>query len=263
MSNAMKQTNPLFLNCGTSNGNTGDNSNGNSVDQSSCDIATISKKGAKCVRVMGEAVAGGMCSAFATFECCYKDAFSSCDLSLQKTIAEAIRTQKQTLTSQLASCGASPMCSTETEEALLVSITMDPAQFVLEDYIAAVKKALGSTQVTAMVKYFKIFVKYLVPEGASSDEIKEVLKKANNVMDGEIEVNIATRRLGMGRRLMAPRRLAGTQAVATFKITEKSRAVEVKASAGIKPKLGAVIDVAQDIPAEGRRPHGCDQDSRW
>merc|ERR1711862_87448 len=193
----------------------------------------------------GKAVAGGMCSAFASFGCCYKDAFSSCDLSLQKTIAEAIRKQKQTLASQLASCGESPMCSTETEEALLVSITMDPARFVLEDYIAAVKTVLGSTQVTALVKYFKILVKYLVPAGATSDEIKEVLKKANNVTDGELEVNIATRRLGMGRRLMSPRRLAGTQAVATFKIAEKNRAVEVKASAGMKPKAGAVIDVAQ------------------
>merc|ERR1711934_1077301 len=98
---------------------------------------------------------------------------------------------------------------------------------------------------TAVVKYFKILVTYLVPAGATSDEIKEALKKANNVTDGELEVNIATRRLGMGRRLMSPQRLAGTQAVATFKIAEKNRAVEVKASAGTKPKLGAVIDVAQ------------------
>merc|ERR1711862_838544 len=130
----------------------------------------------------GKAVAGGMCSAFASFGCCYKDAFSSCDLSLQKTIAEAIRKQKQTLASQLASCGESPMCSTETEEALQVSITMDPAKFVLEDYIAAVKKVLGSSHVTAVVKYFKILVTYLVPAGATSGEIKEVLKKAMSQM---------------------------------------------------------------------------------
>lgn len=194
---------------------------------------------------MVKAMAGGMCSAFANFECCYKDAFSSCKLSRQMTLAEAIGTQKKTFASQLVSCGESPMCSTETEETLPVSITMDTAQFILEDYIAAVKKALGSTQVSAVVKYFKILVTYLVPEGATLDEIKEVLKKANNVGDGEIEVNIATRRLGMGRRLMSPRRLAGTQAVATFKITEKSRAVEVKASAGMKPNHGVVIDVAQ------------------
>jgi len=244
MSKAMKQ-NPLFSSCGATKGKSGDKSDGDSADKSSCDIAAISKKGAECVQGMSKAIAGGMCSAFGNFECCFKDAFSSCDLSLQKTIAEAIRKQKQTLASQLASCGESPMCSTETEEALQVSITMDPAKFVLEDYIAAVKKVLGSSHVTAVVKYFKILVTYLVPAGATSDEIKEVLKKANNVTDGELEVNIATRRLGMGRRLMSPRRLAGTQAVATFKIAEKNRAVEVKASAGTKPELGAVIDVAQ------------------
>merc|ERR1711862_875592 len=247
MSKAMIQQNPLFSSCGTSKGNSGDKSDVDRADKSSCDTTATTKKGVECARGMSTALAGGtsMCSAYGNFECCLKDAFSSCDLSVQKTVAEAIHKQKQTLASQLASCGESPMCSTETEEALQVSITMDLAKFVLEDYIAAVKKVLGSSHVTAVVKYFKILVTYLVPAGATSDEIKEVLKKANNVTDGELEVNIATRRLGMGRRLMSPRRLAGTQAVATFKIAEKNRAVEVKASAGTKPELGAVIDVAQ------------------
>merc|ERR1719262_673348 len=97
MANAMKKTNPMYLNCGTSKGNSGDSSDRDSIDQSICDVAAISKKGTECAYAMSKASAGGMslCIAFANLECCYKDAFSSCDLSLQKKIAEAIHKHNQ------------------------------------------------------------------------------------------------------------------------------------------------------------------------
>jgi len=242
---AMKQvmkSNPLLAQCSSStpNGNSGGNTQ---PPSQSCDSDAIKKKGQECSSAMIIGMAGGnLCGAWSAFECCYKDAFSSCDASMQTTVVEAI-TSGQSM--QFKSCEAS-MCSSETEEVLMATVAIALAEFSLEDYIVAVKKALGSTHVKAAVQYFKILVTYLVPNGATLDEIKQALKTANNVADNEVEVSFSSRRLGVDKRLLS----AEKQAVVTFKVADKDKAVAVVTSAGsasttqLETDLGGAASVA-------------------
>merc|ERR1712072_1023941 len=162
---------------------------------------------------------------------------------MQTTVVEAITKSSQSM--QLKSCEAS-MCSSEAEEVLMATVAIALAEFSLEDYIVAVKKALGSTHVKATVLYFKVLFTYLVPNGATLDEVKQALRTANNVADNEVEVSFSSRRLGVDRRLVS----AEKQAVATFKVTDKDKAVAVVTSAGsasttqLETDLGGAASVA-------------------
>jgi hypothetical protein len=227
MMKQMKGTNPLFSTCSSSP--SGGNSGGSSGAQV-CDFGAIDRKGAECGQAVPSDMAGGdICGVWSTFECCVKDAFSSCDASVQSKIAKGITQNSQSMTQEmpeLASCEV-PMCSSEAGEVLMTSIIIAPAKFSLKDYIAAVKKTLGSTHVKATLKYFKILVSYLVPEGAALDKIKQALKTANNVTDSEVEVSFPSRRLGDDRRMASSQ----IQVAATFKVTTKEKAVGVTTSA--------------------------------
>merc|ERR1719436_1630688 len=174
----MKKSNPRLAQCSSStpNGNSGGKTQ---PPSQSCDSDAIKKKGQECSQAMITGMADGItCGAWSAFECCYKDAFSSCDASMQTTVAEAITKSGQSM--QFKSCEAS-MCSSSDSEVLMATVAIALAKFSLEDYIVAVKKALGSTHVKAAVQYFKVLVTYLVPNGATLDEIKQALKTANNV----------------------------------------------------------------------------------
>merc|ERR1719440_2425397 len=113
----------------------------------------------------------------------------------------------------------------EVDTKMMTSITMDPAKFVKETFIAAMKKRLGSSYVTAAVKHYKILVEYLVSKDMTVDTIKQALKTALSVADNELVVSIPDAAGG--------RRLAETKKAAVeLKVTDQKKAVTLTQSAG-------------------------------
>merc|ERR1719213_1593640 len=80
------------------------------------------------------------------------------------------------------------------------------------------KNRLGSSYVTAAVKYYKILVEYLVSKDMTVDKIKQALKTALSVADDELVVSIPDAAGG--------RRLAETKKAAVeLKVVDQDKAV--------------------------------------
>jgi len=205
----------------------------------------------------GAAGAGDVCGAWQAYECCLKDAFSSCGSSLQQQISIMMDTTKTQFNAQLpglASCAAAtcssggssaPTAATEVETILMATIQMaDPLAFDLTKYMAAVKKATGvSHDPIAVLKAFEIAIKYVVPDGTELAALKAAVAKVNSITESQVTVAASgVRRLGAGRRL-------GMNVDVTITVPDATKAAAVKTSAatatGLESELGGTVSVAQ------------------
>jgi len=230
----------------------GEHTHSNS-ESSSCSSQDVLVKGNACLgSFSGAAGSGNVCGAWQSYECCLKDAFSTCDASVQQNIESTIVSTKAQFKGQLsalANCAAATCSSggqstpVEVETLLLVAVEIDPQAFEVDKYIAAVQKAIGVSDVSAVLKAFEIVVKYLMPSGAETAAVRAAVAKANSVAESAVVVKMSgARRLGSGRRL-------GTNADVTITVSDAATAVVVKTSAasvtGLTSDLGGAVSLSQ------------------
>jgi len=114
----------------------------------------------------------------------------------------------------------------------------DPLAFELDRYVEAVKKATRITQLPkAVVKEFKILVKYVLPNAILVSGAKAAIAKASNVLDSQVQVTQSS-----ARRLRAGRRLALNIVDVTITVPDKSQAAAVQKSAADVAALESGID---------------------
>jgi len=231
-------------------------SSSDSNDQAStCSSSELQKRSTGCIQKMTAAAAGGdTCGAWQTYECCLKEAFSSCGSDMQSqisTMMSTMKTQYNTILPGLANC-ASATCSSgsgpsptpaEVETTLMASIELsDPLAFSLEKYVEAVKKATGVAQLPeAVVKAFEIIVKYMLPDATDIATARAAIAKANGVAEDRVQVaQSGSRRLGAGRRL-------ASNVDVTITVTDKEKAVAVQTSAANTTALGSELGGAVSV----------------
>lgn len=207
---------------------------------------------------MTAAAAGGnTCGAWNTYECCLTESFTSCGSDMQSeisTMMSTMKTQYDAILPGLAKCNSATCSSSESgpsptpaqvETTLMASIELsDPLKFDLDEYVEAVKKATGVTELpVAVVKAFEIMVKYLLPEGTDIAKAAAAIAKANDVAEDRVQVvQSGSRRLGLGRRL-------ATNVDVTITVADKEKAAAVQTSAAnaaaLDSELGGTVTVTK------------------
>jgi len=228
----------------------------------SCSSAELQKKGSSCIQTMtATAAADDVCPAWQTYECCLKDSFTSCGSDMQSKISSmmsTMKTQYNAILPGLAKCAAATCSSSqagpsptaaEVETTIMAIIQIsDPLAFELDRYVEAVKKATRVAQLPkAVVKAFKILVKYVLPDAILISEAKAAIAKASNVLDSQVQVTQSSaRRLGAGRHLEGVWKLNIVDV--TITVPDKSKAAAVQTSAAdmgpLESAIGGHVSIA-------------------